>query len=221
MNPDIEVRFRRVVEPLVERRDVLGLLFALNQKWTSQDLLELFSSDDPLVVRLALICVGLVGDMGHSRFVAHLLTHEDGAVAAAAENALWNIWMRAGSDDARSELSRAVRLLQGDQPGEALAILESICAREPEYAEVHHQRAIALHTLGRLDEARCEYNAAAALNPQHFAALAALGHICIDRSEFVGALKHYRDAVAIHPNIPDLPELLPKLELMLQQRSVA
>jgi tetratricopeptide (TPR) repeat protein len=218
---DHESGFLATVGPLIARHDTEGLLRLLAENWPTTRLIDLLSSDLPDVVRLAATCLGASGGPAHGRYASHLLAHDDPAVVAAAEDALWNIWMRSASDAARDELAVAIAEIRDDHTAAACQRLARLCELEPAYSEAHHQRGIALHAAGRLDEAYAAYGTAVALNSHHFAAMAAMGHICVELGDYVTALRHYRDAVSIHPHIADLPELLPQLESLVRRRSVA
>lgn len=216
-----ESGFLAAIGPLIERCDTDGLLRQLSENWPAPRLIDLLSSDLPDVVRLAATCLGACGSPTQGRYASHLLAHDDPAVVSAAEDALWNIWMRSASDAARDELAVAIDEIRDDQTAAACHRLARLCELEPTYAEAHHQRGIALHAAGRLDEAYAAYGTAVALNSHHFAAMAAMGHICVEHGDYASALRHYRDAVSIHPHIADLPELLPQLESLVRRRSVA
>lgn len=216
-----ESGFLSNIGPLLERGDRAGALRALSENWPVDRLVEFFSSDISEVARLAAVCVGMTGRMQDGRYLSHLLAHDDEDVVTAAEDALWSVWMRAGSDTARNELALAIRDIQAERVEAGLSRLERLCMREPNFAEAHHQRGMALHGLGHSDEALVEYQEALSQNPLHFAAFASIGHILIERNDYAGALQHYRSAVSIHPHIADLPELLPQLEQLVQRRSVA
>lgn len=216
-----ESGFLATIGPLIDRADTAGLLSQLAENWPAARLVDLLSSDLSDVVRLAAASLGVCGRPAHGRFVAHLLAHDDPAVVAASEDALWNIWMRAGSDAARDELAVAIAEIRDDHTVAACQRLGRLCELEPAYPEAHHQRGIALHAAGRLEEAYAAYGTAVALNSLHFAAMAAMGHVRVETGDYATALGHYRDAVSVHPHIADLPDLLPQLESLVHRRSVA
>lgn len=216
-----ESGFLSSIGPLLERNDRAGVIRTLSENWPASRLVDFFSSDIDEVVRLAAVCLGMIGHMSDARYLSHLLAHETESVVTAAEDALWSVWMRAGSDAARNELALALRDLQSQRTDAGLARLERLCLNEADFAEAHHQRGMALHGLGFAEEALAEYREALELNPLHFAALASIGHLLIEQADYSAALQHYRSAVAIHPHIADLPELLPQLEQLVQRRNVA
>jgi len=216
-----EMVFLAVIEPPLQAGDLPVVLARLRASWPPARLLELLAAPSHAVARIAAVCLGMTGDTRHGDALAGALHHPAEHVAAAAEDALWSIWMRAGSTAACDRLRAAIQHLRREEFESALAILDPLTRAEPALAEAHHQRAIALHALERLDEAEAAYQRAVALNPLHFAAIAALGHVCIQRDEGTTALRHYRRALEIHPRLAAIREIIPQLEAAIQRRIVA
>jgi len=215
------IEFLSSVEPSFARGDLAALLARLEENWPPRVLEDLLSHRSPSVARLAAACLGMTGSMRHCPKLAALLSHPDAGVAAAAENALWNIWMRTGSGPGVQQLARAVGRIREGRFVEALAVLDDLALSEPRFAEVHHQRALALHSLERLPDAAEAYRRVAELNPWHFAAIAGLGHVCGQQGDLAGALRYYRDALKINPRLPDLQEIVPQIQAALERRNVA
>lgn len=216
-----EERFLHEIQPVLAGGD-LGLALArLAERWPPSRLTELLDSPAPTVVALAARCLGLIGAMRHSPALVGLLGHEDDAVVRAAEDALWSIWMRSGSAEANRTLVAAMEQLRRDELSVAAAMLEKLTAAEPGFAEAHHQWALTLHSLGRIESAEGEYREALRLNPYHYAAATGLGHICVERDDLSAALLHYRSALHIHPRLAEIREFIPQLEAAVQRRVVA
>lgn len=219
--PHFEQRLLSAVAPHLERRDWPAMLNVLTRDWPRPLLIQLLASSNPAVSRTAAASLGIVGDAGDTGRLALLLAHPDPAVAAEAEDALWRLWMRAPSPYAQSLLADAVGHVRLGRCAQAIHALEALTLSEPTFAEGFHQLGIALHSLERLDDAEAAYRRALELNPWHFAACAALGHLCVQRGDPLGALPHYRRAVTIHPRLAEISELLPRLEAALAKRNVA
>jgi tetratricopeptide (TPR) repeat protein len=213
--------FAEAVAAPLERGDLAGVLAALQRRWSCADLLDLLFFGDSRVVRMATRCLGLIGDSRHCCPLVSLLGHNDPQIVAAAEDALWHVWMRAGRPRSNKLLAVAVADIRDQNFEGALRALEEIISEEPDFAEPHHQRGIVLHSLDRLDEAESAYAAALRLNPHHFAAAAALGHVCAQRGDLRGALRGYRGALHIHPQLQEIREIVPKLEAAIRRRDVA
>lgn len=216
-----ESSFLTQVGPLVDRRDYSAILLATQEVWPARKCVEFLNSALAEVVRVAAVCLGCIGSTAHVRQLVRLLDHASPAVAVAAEDALWTIWMRGGSSEGNEALGRAIRAIREERFESSLAILNPLCMNEPEFAEAHHQRGIALHSMDRLEEAETAYADAVRSNPYHFAAVAGLGHASAQLGDYEAALRYYRAALVVHPGLTDLREVLPSLEAAVARRVVA
>jgi tetratricopeptide (TPR) repeat protein len=216
-----DTAFLAAIEPPLLAGDLPVVLARLRADWPPERLAELLASPLSAVAGAAAICLGLSGSMQHCQGLVSTLRHTDERVAAAAENALWTIWMRAGSENACARLRVAVRQLEGGEIEAALVTLRDLIAAEGSMAEAYHQQAIALHSLERYEEAEAVYQQTVALNAYHFAAVAGLGHVCTQRGDWAGALGYYRQALRINPRLTDIREIVPQLETAIQKRVVA
>jgi len=216
-----EERFLDQIQPALARGELSLVLTRLAREWPPSRLTGLLDCPAPGVVALAARCLGLIGTMRHSPALAALLGHENEAVVKAAEDALWSIWMRSGSPEANRALAAAVEQVRREDLDTAADMLEKLTAAEPGFAEAHHQRALTLHSLGRIEPAEGAYREALRLNPYHYAAAAGLGHICVERGDLGGALQHYRSALHVHPRLAEIREFVLQLEAAVQRRVVA
>ncbi|MBU0617772.1 MAG: tetratricopeptide repeat protein [Planctomycetes bacterium] len=221
MVSDSDRAFLIAVDPPLVAGDLPVLLARLRANWPPERLVELTASPLEAIAKLAATCLGLTGSMEHCPRLVALLDHADEQVGVAAEDALWNIWMRAGSPDGNRRLGTAVQCVQRGEFESALGVLRALVASEPTLAEARHQQAIVLHSLGRYDEAEEAYQAALDRNPYHFAAVAGLGHIRVERDDYAGALDFYKRALKIHPRLAGIREIVPQLEAALHKRDVA
>lgn len=218
---DLDMLFLVTIEPPLEAGDVPTVLARLRANWPPERLTEMLKSPLTAVVKAATRCLGMTGTMSQCEPLVALLGHADEAVVAAAEDALWGIWMRAGSERANEELARAVAHLRAGEFETALEGLRALSAGEDPPAEAHHQRALALHSLERYEEADAAYRAAVDRNRYHFAAMAGLGHLCVQGGDYRGALQFYRQALEIHPRLAEIRDIVPQLETAIQKRIVA
>lgn len=216
-----EALFIRTVTGPLLAGDVRGLVGALAAEWPAARIAGLLLSADVGVVEAACRCLGYVGGPRHVPQLAAQLASPHASVVAAAEDGLWAIWMRNGSERGNEQLASAVRHFRNDEYEPALRILWTLSSTEPDFAEAHHQRGMVLHTLDQLEAAEAAYKEALRLNPYHFAAASALGHIAIQREALPAAAQYYRRALAIHPGLADIGAVLPPLEEAIRRRVVA
>lgn len=221
MAGDADTLFLISIDPPLASGDLRAVLSRLRESWPPERLVALLASPLTSVVRAAARCLGLVGSMCHCQPLVALLRHSDEQVVGAAEDALWSIWLRAGSEAANEQLAVAVEHIRNGRLEAALSVLDELWHSAGSFAEVHHQRGLVLHWLERYEQARAAYQRAVELNPCHFAALAGLGHICVEQDDFASALRYYRQALAIHPRLAEIEQIVPQLEAALSRRVVA
>lgn len=218
MSGEREIQFLSTVAPLLARGDIPAVLRQLKEDWPQRELIDLLNANLDAVVRLAAQCLGYVGGKSETEALARLLHHERRDVAAAAEDALWSIWMRAAGARARQILASAMRFNDAQEPEAALALLADLCRELPEFAEAHHQRGLVLMGIEAFDAASDAFTLAFTYNPLHFSAAASLGHIAIEHGRLAEALQHYRAAVNIYPHLTDVAEILPELAVAVERR---
>jgi len=217
----LEFQFVEQVAPLLAREGLGRVLAHLRELWPVDLLQSFLGSPHARVVRLSAQCLGIHGDPDACRALVCLLGHADPEVAREAEDALWSIWMRSGSDTGNERLLAAMRAAEHGDLNGAIQQLGELCSDEPEFAEAHHQRGLALLGLERLERADAAYGEALLLNPLHFAAASGRGHICVQRGDLAGALRYYRRALHLHPRLAEIREVVPQLDAALERRVVA
>jgi len=180
------------------------------------DIIGLVSSPELPVARAAVVYFAVCGTMQDCPLLALHLHHADDGVAAFAEYSLWSIWMQAGSPTGNRRLADAIGCIKRRSYARAVELLDELNYDEPGFAEAHFQKGIALAFLDRLEEAAAAYREALRLNPYHFAAAEALGHIAVEQGQLAAALEHYRRALRIHPRLTALAHAVRALERVVQ-----
>jgi tetratricopeptide (TPR) repeat protein len=159
--------------------------------------------------------LGEDGGSRHARWLSALLHHRSPDVVSAAEQSLWIIWMQAGLPVTNQLLADAVEMIESEDFATAVALLELAIEEEPTFAELHHQRGLALASLSDSAAAVDAYAEALRLNPHHFAAAVGLGHAHVELSNWRAALAAYEQAIRIHPRLPEIPEAASQLSAAL------
>lgn len=123
------------------------------------------------------------------------------------------IWSRTASDTANLLMSRATRVMQGENRDLALALelLDRIIELNPEWAEAWNRRATAFFLLGDMQRAMLDVRHAISLEPRHFGAYAGLGHILAQLGENKQALAAYKRALELHPQLEAIKTAAEKL----------
>jgi len=86
-----------------------------------------------------------------------------------------------------------------DSYDRAIECFEQASGLDPEYAESYHQRSVAHFFLGQWKRSIHASAKAIKLNPEHFGAIAGLGHSYAQLGQFDLALRCYRQALRINP----------------------
>lgn len=198
-----------------KRYDLDGLAAELREHWTSDELVALLASECDDTVKVAAACLGLVGTWSACGALARTLHHDDALVVSMAEHALWLIWFRHPDPQICRDLQRAVRLIDRGREREAIGQLDDLIARAPDFAEAFNQRAIACCFVEHPLDAVADCKRAVRLNPQHFAALAGMGHCFVQLSCYHEALQAYRAALNIHPRMEGVRQSIRQLQRIL------
>lgn len=207
--------------PLLARGKTGAVLQMVEAAWPVARLRQLLTEDDSDVVASAAKCIGYVGTMRDCGVLTELLGAGSAQVVQAAEDALWSLWMRAGSADARAQLRVAMEKLGAGESASAARLLETLTLVEPHYGEAHHQLALARFEAGDVEGAAKAYRATLEENPHHYAALVGLGNLHIERDEFSAALGAYKAALRIHPGLTEIEAMVPTLQEVADARHVA
>jgi len=181
------------------------------QESTLLRLLENFP--DPTTRRASILALGLMGSMTSNAYLAVYLKDEDEEIRRLAVNALWSLWFRADSDANVRELQRLIRTRSQEK---ALAGLDSLVARSPEFAEAYNQRAILKYRMGQYREAIGDCHRVLKINPYHFGALTGIAQSMIELNRHKAAIKAYRRALRIHPFMEGVADTIRELERTLE-----
>jgi len=193
---------RRLVD-LVRRERAAPVRLAerLNADWTADCLRQLLTCDDGEVLEAAIHALALIGSMADVPSLARVLHHDDADAAAAAEQAMWSIFFRAGGDLAQSVLNRIAGSISAGDTENVVPLLTELIRTHPAYAEAHHQRAQAHYLADRFDAALRDAQRAVRLNPHHFEAIALQGHCMAAMGRWADAVQHYQNALRINPRM--------------------
>lgn len=204
--------FSATVRPLLEARDLTGLMAALRGRWTSSQIASLLSSSDPDVRKMACLGLSLVGCRKCLSDLVGLLKDEDPVMHEMAEHALWSIWFRLGTPEANAELHWGVKAINAQDTREAIARFSRAIEFSPDFAEAYNQRSTAYYLLEDYDRSIADARAALQRNPSHFGAWAGLGHCMVSKGCSREAIDAYQRALAIHPHLGCLAEALAELK---------
>ena len=100
----------------------------------------------------------------------------------------------------RGKKQKALALLQHNQPGEALPLLEQVCRTDRRDTEAWFLLAAAHQELGNIAQAADAYRQVIALDPCHIDAHFYLGNTCLTLGDGPGAVAAFRETVRLQPD---------------------
>ncbi len=159
--------------------------------------------------RAALLALGLLGTTDSCSVIASRLHDEDREVSQTAADTLWTLWFRGDNPANNEELQRLARMRDRRK---ALAGLDALILRAPEFAEAYNQRAIVHFRLKQFDRCIADCEKVLELNPHHFGAQAGLGQCYLQMRKHRPALRAFRHALRINPNMDGVAETIRALE---------
>lgn len=210
INPD---EFVALVQPLLEERDLAGLVALVKGRWVPEQIYEVLNSDHLDARKVALLGMSLVGQKCCLPQVAQQLADPDPVVREMAEHALWSIWFRCGSTpEANHHLARGAMALERKDLEHAITHFDKALHLDPDFAEAYNQRAIAEYLLERYAESIRDCQEAVKRMPMHFGALAGMGHGYLHLGNDRKAIESYERALAVHPHLECIRESVRELK---------
>ncbi|HEY7664372.1 MAG TPA: tetratricopeptide repeat protein [Xanthobacteraceae bacterium] len=140
--------------------------------------------------------------------------------AKYVENRIWAVWLASGSDTANLLMGRAKVAIDNKDYDLAIKLLNAIIDIKPDFVEAWNRRATVYYTKKDFGRALADLHEVLAREPRHFGALAGLGIILQELGDDKHALEAFRRALAIHPHLERIPELVHKLSDKLDGRDI-
>jgi tetratricopeptide (TPR) repeat protein len=144
----------------------------------------------------------------------------DEASAKSVEERIWAIWFVSKSDTANLLMTRVKAAMDAEDLDLAITLLDSIIQLKPDYTEAWNRRATAYYMKKNYERSLADIRQVLAREPRHFGALAGLGLIMQDLGDDKRALEVYRKALAIHPRLPKIPDLIKTLTEKVEGRDI-
>jgi tetratricopeptide (TPR) repeat protein len=140
--------------------------------------------------------------------------------AQAVEERIDAMTMQSGSDTADLLIVRARSVMEAKEYDLSIELLDSVIELSPDFTEAYAQRATALYLKKEINRALADLRVVIAREPRHFTALAGLGVILQDIGNDKLALDAFRRAIAIHPHLKGIPNLIKRLEPKVEGREI-
>src|SRR5262245_19185890 len=140
--------------------------------------------------------------------------------AKYVENRIWALWLAAGGDTSNLLMGRVKTAIEKKEFDVALKLLNAIIDLKPDYAEAWNRRATIYFNTKDYGSAIADIHEVLAREPRHFGALAGLGTILQELGDEKGALEAYRRALAVHPKLEKIPDVVKKLTEKVEGREI-
>ena len=144
----------------------------------------------------------------------------DDETAKAIEQRIWALWVVSRSDTANLLMLRVRAAVEGKDSDLAIKLLDGIVKIKPDYIEAWNRRATLYYLKKDYGRALADIREVLKREPRHFGALSGLGLILQDIGDDKQALEVYRRALAVHPRIQRIPDLVKKLQEQVEGRDI-
>jgi len=128
--------------------------------------------------------------------------------AKFVENRIWALWVAAGGDTGNLLMGRVKTAMDGKDYDLAIKLLDAIIDIRPDYVEAWNRRATVHFMQKDFAGALADIREVLNREPRHFGALSGLGMILQELGDEKNALEAFRRALAVHPKLAKIPDLV-------------
>jgi len=154
------------------------------------------------------------------RLFSALKVAPDDESAKFVENRIWAIWLASASDTANLLMGRAKTAADAKDFDLAIRLLNAIIDIRPDFIEAWNRRATIFYARKEYARSLADIREVLAREPRHFGAMSGLGIILQELGDDKQALDVYRRALAIHPHLERIPDLVKKLTEKIDGRDI-
>ena len=201
----------------LDDEDSAAFIAAVSTHYSTATLERLAACGQYVARRGAVLALGYMGSFPSNSVLARALHDSDRVVRILAENGLFELWCRDGSESQQQQIRIVLRLNDAQQFEEAHALASQLIEEAPQFAETWNQRAIASYRLGHYEEAANDCQQTLELNPYHFAAAVGMAHCYLELGEGLAALDCFRRALDLNPNLDAIQGQIEYLERALEE----
>ena len=144
----------------------------------------------------------------------------DDESAKYVENRIWAIWVASSIDTANLLMGRFKTAVDAKDLDLAIKLLNAIIDIKPDFVEAWNRRATVYYTKRDFGRALADIHEVLAREPRHFGALSGLGIILQELGDDKRALEVFRRALAVHPRLERIPDLVKKLGDKIDGRDI-
>ena len=144
----------------------------------------------------------------------------DDTTAKAIEGRIWALWMVSRSDTANLLMTRVRKAVEEKDVDLALTLLDAVVKIKPDYVEAWNRRATIYYMKKDYGRALADIGEVLKREPRHFGAMSGLGLLLQEIGDDKQALEVYRRALAVHPRLERIPDVVKELQIKIEGRDI-
>jgi tetratricopeptide (TPR) repeat protein len=160
------------------------------------------------------------GTMNLDRLFEALKVAPDNESAKYVENRIWAMWVATDSDTTTLLMSRVKAAVDAKDVDLGIKLLTAIINIKPDYLEAWNRRATLYYTKKDFEDSLADIHEVLKREPRHFGALSGLGMIMQEVGDDKHALEAFRRALAVHPHLEHIPDLVKQLTDKVEGRAI-
>lgn len=166
----------------------------------------------------AVVWIANHGAMADAPLLHERLRDESPFVRGFAEQGLWLLWGRSGDPGIDALMARGTEEMQSGQPAQAISTFSEVIKKRPDFAEGWNRRATMYFLAGLFQESIADCGEVLRRNPLHFGALSGMGEIHLQLEQYDEALRWYRRALEVNPNMTGVELNIKGIEELLRDK---
>ena len=144
----------------------------------------------------------------------------DDESAKYVENRIWAMWIATDSDTTTLLMSRVKAAVDAKDLDLGIKLLTAVIEIKPDYVEAWNRRATLCYMKKDFDDSLSDIHEVLKREPRHFGALSGLGMIMQELGDDKHALEAFRRALAVHPHLEHIPDLVKQLTEKVEGRDI-
>jgi tetratricopeptide (TPR) repeat protein len=160
------------------------------------------------------------GTVNLDRLFEALKVAPDNESAKYVENRIWAMWIATDSDTTTLLMSRVKAAVDSKDLDLGIKLLTAIINIKPDYIEAWNRRATIYYMKKDFDNSLADIHEVLKREPRHFGALSGLGMIMQELGDDKHALGAFRRAIAVHPHLEHIPDLVKQLTEKVEGRDI-
>ncbi|HEU4923631.1 MAG TPA: tetratricopeptide repeat protein [Burkholderiales bacterium] len=168
---------------------------------TRTEALGALASPDAATRAEAVVWLANRGAMEDAPLLHDRLRDESSFVRGFAEQGLWLLWSRSGDPEVDRLMALGTEAMQAGKHVEAISTFSEVIHKKPDFAEGWNRRATVYYLAGQYDKSIADCHEVLKRNPRHFGALSGMGQIYAQLEDYENALRWYRRALEVNPNM--------------------